>query len=108
MRTQPRLRTAPGNPTCGLQYAGNAEHARAYAPGPAARHHRHQTVEDHAGVIEDICGEAVALAFGVEGWAGAVREEDGCQARGRVLEGAVEEGVCGGCGGVADADACLL
>lgn len=105
MRAQPRLRTPPSNPTRRLQHARNAEHAPAHAPGP--RHKRHQTVEHHADVVEDVCGEPVALAFGVQRGTDTVREENCGEPRRCVLEGVLEERGCGSCGGVADSDSCF-
>lgn len=105
MRTQTRLRTPPSNTTERPQHPRQTKHAD---PAHSRGDQRRETIKDHGQVVEDVRGEAVAFAFGFQGCAGAVGEEDGCDAAGGVLEDVEEEGGCWGCGWVADSDAFFI
>lgn len=50
-----------------------------------------QTVEDEAGIIENVCQQAVHFALGLQGHAKAVREHDGGNATDGVLEDGQQE-----------------
>ena len=100
MRTQARLRAPRRHPTQRPQRARPAEHDH---PG-GLRQRGGQAVEDHGAVVEHVRREAVALAFGLEGGAEAVGEEDGGDAAEGVLQDREEEGGGGVAGCVADAD----
>lgn len=102
MRTQRRLTTPSRNTTKRRQHPRRTQHTH---PDNTSRHHRRQTIQHHAQVVEDVRGEAVPLAFWLEGCADAVGECDCCEAGGCVLEGGEEERCCWGCGWVADSDA---
>ena len=105
MRTQTRLGTPPSNTTQSPQHPRQTKHAD---PAHPRGDQRRETIKDHGQVVEDVRGEAVAFAFGFQGCAGAVGEEDCCDAAGGVLENVEEEGGCWGCGWVADSDAFFI
>lgn len=85
MRTQRRLTTPPRNTTNCCQHPRRTQHTH---PDNTGGHHGRQTIEHHAQIVEDVCGEAIPFAFWLEGCADVVGEEDCCEARGCVLEGA--------------------
>lgn len=84
MRTQRCLTTPPGNTTKRRQHPRGTQDTH---PDNTSRYHRRQTIQHHAQIVEDVCSEAVPLAFRLEGCADTVGEEDCCEARGCVLEG---------------------
>lgn len=102
MCTQTRLRTPSRNTTQRLQHPRDTKHTN---PRNPRRHHRRQAIQHHAQVVKHVRSEAVALAFGLEGRADTMREEDRCDAAGAVLEDVEKEGGGGRGVGIADSDA---
>lgn len=84
----------------GTQDAGGAEDAHSHRPGERGR----QTVQDQRGVIEEVGGEAVHLAFGFDCGSEPVGECDGGYSPIRFLEHGEEDGCRGTAVFVADAD----
>ena len=105
VRTETSLGTARRNAAERSEHTGGTQQDD--AAGRAGQGGR-ETVEDHGGVVEDVGGEAVPFAFGLQARAELVGEGDRGESARALLEDGEQEGGCWGRGCVADSDSCSI